>query len=79
MRDEKDKKIDKVEVRRFILDQKEPFCITDILERFSIYKNIEDRGLILDELDDLYDEGLIGYEEIKRGDTSYSIWAFVVK
>lgn len=70
------KQATKLEIRKMILDQTEPFCINDLYIKIE---NIipANRGLILDVLNEIYDEGLIIYVKLpkKTGNTNY---AFIV-
>ncbi len=59
------------EIRRAILKQKEPFCISDLYGRL---KDLTDnRDLILQCLEELFDRRLLDYKHIEK-----DIWAFVV-
>lgn len=59
------------EIRQAILKQKGPFCISDLYVRL---KNLtDDRNLILQCLDELYDKRLVDYKSIEK-----DLWAFVV-
>ena len=66
----------KLEIRKMILNQIEPFCINDLYNRIEKIKPVN-RGLILQVLNEIYDEGLILYVRLpeKIGNTNY---AFVV-
>ena len=66
----------KKEIRKIILDQTKPFCISDLYIRIEKIKPAN-RGLILEVLNEIYDEGLILYVKLpkKIGNTNY---AFVV-
>lgn len=66
-------------IRRFILGQKEPFCLVDIYRRAE-REGITDRGLVLNVLDELYEEGLIYYDRINPLPISLkkSQWGFYV-
>ena len=61
-------------VRESILRQTKPFCISDIY--FRLEKITKDRELILQVLDELYEEQLLDYVCINR---EKHLWAFVVK
>lgn len=52
-----------INVRRAILNQKTPFCLSDIILRLH-YIGIDDKGLIFHELDRLFSAGLVTYERI---------------
>lgn len=68
-------------IRQFILDMDKPFYTADLFARLLKEKNIKDRELILQVLDELYDDGLIGYTKIigKVSEPSESVsWAFYV-
>ena len=43
-----------------ILNQTQPFCLSDIINK------TDNKGLILDVLNELYDEGLVTYECIEE-------------
>ena len=60
-------------VREAILKQTEPFCISDIY--FRLENVTKDRELILQVLDELYDEQLLDHVCINREN---HLWAFVV-
>ena len=62
-----------------ILKQKEPFCLTDIAIRLKNNDGITDEGLVLKVLNDMYEEGLVGYEKVTTEDRGNAGWAFVVK
>lgn len=66
-------------IRRFIMGQKEPFCLVDIYHRAE-REGITDRGLVLNVLDELYEEGLIYYDRINPLPISLkkSQWGFYV-
>lgn len=59
------------EIRRAILKQETPFCISDLYSRLKSLT--DDRDLILQCLDELYDKKLLDYRSIGK-----DLWAFVV-
>lgn len=58
-------------VRRAIMEQKEPFCISDLYD--SLKDITDNRDLILECLNEKYEAGLIHYVAIEEGR-----WAYVV-
>ena len=59
-------------VRVQILNQKQPFCLSDIYTRMS-KKNITDKELVTQVLNELYDEGLIEYSKISTQKYAFSV------
>ena len=68
----------RAQIRFSIMKMEKPFCISDLFYRLE-RNGITDRELIIQVLDELYDEGLIDYCKL-RGfvDGSSSEWAFHV-
>lgn len=70
----------RTKIRHAILSMEKPFCISDLFSRMAQY-GIEDRKLILQVLDELYDEGVIKYQKnegiVDSPDKSAS-WCFCV-
>ena len=70
----------RTQIRYTILKMKKPFCISDLF--FRLEKNgFTDRELIIQVLDELYDEGLIDYCKLTGtvdDPDSSSGWAFRV-
>ena len=66
-------------IREIILGMEKPFCIVNLLIRLE-KENITDRRLILSVLDELFEEGMILYDEVEGSveDPHASKWAFVV-
>ena len=64
-------------VRVQILNQKEPFCLSDIYLRMSM-ENINDKELVTQVLNELYSEGLIEYSKIGLPTQKNSGYAFCV-
>ena len=68
------------QIRQGILDYKKPFCITNLYIYFERL-GITDKNSILNVLDEMFDEGIIIYDEIPE---EYTIangpkYAFMVK
>ena len=51
------------EIRKAIQGMTIPFCINDLLYRLE-QKGLGSKGFILKVLNDMYDEGLVGYDHI---------------
>ena len=74
-----DNTLSRVYVRKIILGMKKPFCISDLLSRLK-EKGIYDSALIIQVLNELYEEGLVDYDR-KSGmvdEPDSSEWAFYV-
>ena len=69
----------RLKVRKAIIEMDKPFCIMNLLVFFED-KGITDTDLILSVLSDLYDEGIICYDEVEGtvDDPLASKWAFRV-
>ncbi len=65
------------EVREAIRSQTTPFCIVDLISRLE-QEGFADKGIILDELDKLYDEGLVEYDCVTTFPDE-EIYAFFIK
>lgn len=50
-------------IRKAIIEMEKPFCVADLLSRLK-KQGIENKGLILEILNEMFDEGLIKYEKI---------------
>lgn len=61
-------------IRQIILSMEKPFCIADLFDVLT-EQEIENRDLILQILDELYNEGLIDYRR-HDGIVDEPIWAF---
>ena len=68
----------KREVRRALQAQTKPFCIVDLISRLE-QKGFTDRSIILSELDELYDEGVVGYDRITTHTDGKEVYAFFIK
>jgi len=70
------KEATKLEIRKMIMNQVKPFCLIDIYNRLEKVALVN-RGLILEVLDELYEEHLVMYARLsqKMGNSDY---AFVV-
>ena len=64
-------------VRNEIFNQKDPFCLTDIINRLK-ETGITNEGLILLILNELFNAGFLDYKEVISSNGE-KIWAFVVK
>ncbi|MBQ7240662.1 MAG: hypothetical protein IJS56_04390 [Bacilli bacterium] len=69
--------VTRLEIRHRILSQTKPFCLVDLNNRIN-KNNDADKGLIIDELDQLYDAGLIEYDKVVSEDKGFSGYAFQV-
>lgn len=70
----------RAQIRFTILEMEKPFCISDLFFRLE-KDGFKDRELILQVLDELYDEGLVNYckmNGIVDNPDSSSGWAFQV-
>ena len=70
-------KVSRLEIRNRILSQTKPFCLVDLNNRVN-KNNDADKGLIMDELDQLYDAGLIEYDKVVSEDKGFNGYAFQV-
>ena len=67
-------------IRGIILRMEKPFCISDLIARME-QKGINDRKLILQVLDEMYEEGVIEYrknEGIVDSPDSSASWCFCI-
>lgn len=64
-------------IRKAIQNMTIPFCISDLLCRLR-KKGLQNKGLILRVLDDMYDEGLVGYGHIATCLDGERLYAFYV-
>lgn len=68
----------RIKLRNAILDMETPFCLTDLYYHME-KKGFTDRKMILQVLDELYDDGLIVYDRVKETvDAPDMMWAFCV-
>lgn len=65
-----------IKIQQTILDMEKPFCITDLFAALNS-EGINDRDLILEILDELYDRGIIEYRR-REGVVDEPKWAFHV-
>lgn len=67
-------------VRKAIFQMNKPFCLIDLYVYLKYKENITDRELILNVLEEMCEEGLVIYDEIKEQvkDPNSSRWAFRV-
>lgn len=63
-------------IRQTILALEKPFCISDLFIMLGS-KDIKERDLILEVLDELYDRGLVDYRR-REGVVDNPKWAFFV-
>lgn len=63
-------------IRQTILSMEKPFCITDLFAALNS-EGIDDRDLILEILDELYERGIIEYRR-REGIIDDPKWAFYV-
>ena len=71
---------ERLEAKKFILNIKEPFCITDLYYKLE-KEGYTNRKMILQLLDELYDLGFIRYcrlHESKKTPYTNTDWAFIV-
>ncbi len=66
----------RTKIRQIILSLEKPFCIADLFDVLT-EQEIKDRDLILQILDELYDEGLVDYRR-REGIVDEPVWAFHV-
>ena len=74
-----DNTLSRVYVRRIILELDKPFCISDLLLIMK-EKGIVDSTLVMQVLNELYEEGLVEYDNHSGvvDETDSSMWAFHV-
>ena len=63
---------EQINIRQAILNQKTPFCLSDIILRLH-YIGIDNKGLILYELDRLFSAGLVTYKHIDDNTFAFCI------
>ena len=68
----------RINIRKQILNLNKPFCISDLFNIINSDKKI-DNGLIIQVLNELYDEELIEYNKIQPPTMEYSGYAFANK
>ena len=64
-------------IRKEILEQVTPFCISDLYDRLE-QKELYNKRLIMIVLNELYDEGLVEYKKILPPTNSNSGYAFLI-
>lgn len=64
-------------IRKAIQGMTIPFCISDLLYRLK-EKGLQNKGLILRVLDDMYDEGLVRYDHIATCLDGEKLYAFYI-
>lgn len=67
-----------VKVRKAILSQTTPFCITDLICRLN-QKGLKNTGIILNALDELFDAGIVKYDKVATHLDGREIYAFYVE
>lgn len=65
-------------VRRAILEQTSPFCMTDLIRRLS-QKGLNDKGVIVEELNELFECGLIKYGAVEGHSDKKNLYAFYIR
>lgn len=50
-------------IRKAIIEMEEPFCKVDLLSRLE-KQGFENKGLIIEVFNEMFDEGLIKYEKV---------------
>lgn len=68
----------KQKVRKAILGQATPFCISDLIARLS-QKGLTNKDAILNELDELFDNGMVEFGCIGKRPNGKEIYAFYIK
>lgn len=68
----------KQKVRKAILGQTTPFCISDLITRLS-QKGLTNKDAILNELDELFDNGMVEFGCIGKRPNKKEIYAFYIK
>ena len=63
-------------VMKGILRQTEPYCLNDLYQRLEESGVSNDKELILQALDYLYEWGLVSFVFIKELDNGDELWAF---
>ena len=71
-------KITRLNIKRNILTQTEPFCLTDLYNRIGA-KNNNDKKVILSTLDELYNDELVEYKKVTTEDKANFGYAYVIK
>ncbi len=71
-------KITRLNIKRKILTQTEPFCLADLYNRVGA-KNNNDKKVVLSTLDELYDDELVEYKKVTTEDRANFGYAYVIK
>lgn len=66
------------EIRKAILAQSKPFCTQDLICRLQ-KKGITNKRIILDVLDELFDEGLVKYGKVPTDSKEETQYAFFIE
>ncbi len=67
-----------VKVRKAILSQTTPFCITDLICRLN-QKGLKNTGIILNVLDELFNVGIVKYDKVATRSDGTEIYAFYIE
>lgn len=66
------------EIRKAILAQSKPFCTQDLICRLQ-KEGITNKRMILDVLDELFDEGLVKYDKVSTDSKEETQYAFFIE